>query len=406
MTRLKTAAKKTSSSKPPSKVSAKLLEKCFPNPALLRKYEQKYATMPIKHWRQIDFECLVTINFPYLARFEHFGWTRFLQNTTPIPPTLVRAFFSNAKLKCSPNRPCNIIGFETQVLGKEMYINTDELSQILSIAATGLTNEEIEVPLEFPIVKDRASDLPMYLRLLHLIITWNLRPFGSRHSSVRRLDRFWLHNIHSEQGMRLDLCHFVFTDWVKIIEGSASQIVFPHHVASVLKHFGVNILVEPSAKPSSKNKISFGSLHHMGYERRTDGTWHKVAPERPEPMVEDDAPAAVDPTAAGTSSAPPVDVPPASASSAGSSDIVTILADLREHFDSRFDHVDTRFNALGSRVDSLAEDLQALRTHVDDISTYQQAQFEEATERQDMMFDEIQTSQVHIEELLDRVPPP
>ena len=107
----------------------------------------------------------------------------------------------------------------------------------------GLTNEEVDVPFEFPIVKERAFDLPLFPRILHLINTWNLRPFGSRHSSVRRLDRFWLHYIHSENGLHPNLCHFMFSNWVKIIEGSAQTIVFPHHVAYVLKHFGVNILI-------------------------------------------------------------------------------------------------------------------------------------------------------------------
>ena len=208
MARVKTPAKKTSSSKPPSKVSAKLLEKCFPEPAMLRKFEQQFATMPIKHWRKIDFECLIAIGFPYLGQFEQFGWTNFLQANTPIPPTLVRAFFSNAKIAYNPNDRCEIVGFETHVLGKDMFIDIEELGVVFSTQPTGLDNEETEVPFEFPVVRDKAFDLPLFLRLFHLIITWNLRPFGSRHSSVRKLDRFWLHNIHSDNGVRpnLSLC--------------------------------------------------------------------------------------------------------------------------------------------------------------------------------------------------------
>ena len=127
----------------------------------------------------------------------------------------------------------------------------------------------------------------------------------------------------------------------------------------------------------------------MGYERRADGSWHKVAPERPEQMEEDDAPVPVDETAAGTSSAALADAP---------LDLLSMLADMRSHFDSRF-------NALNSRIDTLAEDVQALRTHVDDIATYQHQQFDEATERQDAMFDEIQTSHTHLEDLTGRFPP-
>ena len=78
-----------------------------------------------------------------------------------------------------------------------MYVGVDELGEAFSMRDDGLKNEEIDVPFEFPIVKDIASDLSLHLRILHLIITWNLRHFGSRHSFVCPLDRFWLHQIHS-----------------------------------------------------------------------------------------------------------------------------------------------------------------------------------------------------------------
>ena len=84
---------------------------------------------------------------------------------------LVRALFSNAKLTYKLNNPCDIVGFETHILGKEMYTDVEELGEIFSMRDDGLTNEEVDIPLEFPIVKERASDLPLFPRILHLIIT-------------------------------------------------------------------------------------------------------------------------------------------------------------------------------------------------------------------------------------------
>ena len=121
----------------------------------------------------------------------------FLKINTPVPLNIVWAFFSNAELTYDPHDTCKILGFTKYVMGKSITIDPEVLAQEFNIRDEGLTNEDEEVPLEFDILGDRASELPMYPRLLHLIISWNLHPFDTRHSTVRRLDRFWIHHIHS-----------------------------------------------------------------------------------------------------------------------------------------------------------------------------------------------------------------
>ncbi|MBA0562581.1 hypothetical protein Golob_007613, partial [Gossypium lobatum] len=99
----------------------------------------------------------------------------FLNISSPTYLNLVRAFFSNAKLEHdeSSNSVTSIISF---LMGTPIRLTLKEFSDYIHLPSRGSSDEKGHFDPSIFIQFELAFELNLYDRVLHLILTWNLRP--------------------------------------------------------------------------------------------------------------------------------------------------------------------------------------------------------------------------------------
>ncbi|MBA0731235.1 hypothetical protein Golax_023292 [Gossypium laxum] len=121
----------------------------------------------------------------------------FLNISSPTYLNLVRASFSNAKLE------------------------HDEFGDSVTAITLFLMGTPILLTLE-----ELASKLNLYYRVLHLILTWNLKLI-KKHVKLRNTDYWWLDYFKSDR--RPDLALMLFNDITKAIgKWMNTNITLPH----------------------------------------------------------------------------------------------------------------------------------------------------------------------------------
>ena len=74
---------------------------------------------------------------------------------------IVRAFFTVAEFITPLENPCKIIEFDTHLLSKDLYVTPEDLAAVSGMSGSGLFNEDVEAPLEFPIIQHKTGDFLM-----------------------------------------------------------------------------------------------------------------------------------------------------------------------------------------------------------------------------------------------------
>ncbi|TYH80061.1 hypothetical protein ES332_D03G107900v1 [Gossypium tomentosum] len=81
-----------------------LVIECFEDNDALEKCNTYFATHAIQIFCPVDLNFLAnTLQFKYLDQLRDWGWLECLQLRGPYYDNLVRAFYSNAKLRHDPN---------------------------------------------------------------------------------------------------------------------------------------------------------------------------------------------------------------------------------------------------------------------------------------------------------------
>ncbi|MBA0717396.1 hypothetical protein Golax_005222 [Gossypium laxum] len=138
----------------------------------------------------------------------------FLNISSPTYLNLVRAFFSNAK--------------------PEHDESSDSVTSIISF----LMGTPIRLTL-----KELAFELNLYDRVLHLILTWNLRPI-KKHAKLRNTEYWWLDCFKSNRSPNLTL--ILFNDITKAIgRGMNTNITIPHALTPFLHGLLRHMLLNP-----------------------------------------------------------------------------------------------------------------------------------------------------------------
>ncbi|KAH1097199.1 hypothetical protein J1N35_014120, partial [Gossypium stocksii] len=108
-----------------------------------------------------------------------------------------------------------------------------------------------------------AFELNLHVRVLHLILTWNLIPI-KKHAKLRNMDYWWLDCFKSDRLPNLAL--ILFNDITKAIgRGMSTNITFSHGIST-----------HGDTPVSSNQPISYGALHHAGYHfDAASNTWMK-----------------------------------------------------------------------------------------------------------------------------------
>ena len=81
----------------------------------------------------------------------------------------------------------------------------------------------------------------MHDRLLHLIVTHVLAPFGTQYAIIRKQDYWWIHMIKKKHCPNLPA--FIFSDMMKVVQHRESTLVYGMVLSVVFRHLGIDIIV-------------------------------------------------------------------------------------------------------------------------------------------------------------------
>ncbi|KAK5825642.1 hypothetical protein PVK06_020499 [Gossypium arboreum] len=199
------------------------------------------------------------------------GLDHFLKITLPTYINLVRAFYSNAKLEHDESD-------DTMITITSFFMNTP----------IRLTLDEFGNPLHFPyktqyfITSGHASELNVYDRVLHLIITWNLHVI-KKHAMLCSTDCCWIDSVQFDRCPNLTL--IMFNDITKAIGTAMSTNLTLLYGTCLFRKLGIDTLGDI---PITTNQpISFGALHHAGfYFDANFGNWIKSGATHEDDHVE------------------------------------------------------------------------------------------------------------------------
>ena len=343
-----TRASTSSARQPPPAQNQSFFDSCFRDTRARERFTTIYARMPIQQCRVIDFPFLRSINYPYLQTFETFGWTKILSLNVPVRENLVRAFFSNASLVVDDHD--NVIAIRSYLLGRDLMVNRASLASAFGFPNEGAINEG-SGPVALRTLHNKASLLPPVDRLLHLILSHVLRPYGTKHTVLSDPDYWWLHMIQS--GTRPNLAYFIFADLVLCVRGCHSLL----HGMALSYYFetqGLDLSCDPGIMVTSYRYIGRKSMGLAGYEIQ-GGEFVPKARRQP-PLEQPDAPAPDDIDELEHDEPLPPPPPPAPM------DIPTMFTSIMNRFDTwegRFSNIDARLSALEQSHRALTEQFHA-----------------------------------------------
>ncbi|MBA0568104.1 hypothetical protein Golob_005619, partial [Gossypium lobatum] len=118
---------------------------------------------------------LEAISFVYLPILQNWWWMEFLSISLPTYLNLVRAFFSNAKLKHDESGD-TVIVITSVLMGTPTRLTLEELGDYLHLPSEGSFDEKGHFDPSLFIQFGSTSELNLHDPVLLLILTWNLRP--------------------------------------------------------------------------------------------------------------------------------------------------------------------------------------------------------------------------------------
>ncbi|KAE8668244.1 hypothetical protein F3Y22_tig00112344pilonHSYRG00303 [Hibiscus syriacus] len=107
-----------------------------------QRWQTSFKVRKIRPERVIDLGFLFDDKyaFSFKSTFTSWGWLEFLGVEPRYYSNLVRVFYNNASLQHEPNKT-NIIGINTHVMGKDIYISPETIAEGLGVANKGDSDE-------------------------------------------------------------------------------------------------------------------------------------------------------------------------------------------------------------------------------------------------------------------------
>lgn len=339
------------------------------------RFEDTFAHRDVKAGRVIRFDLLESIDFPYLNTFEEFGWTNYLKMNAPVYENLVRAFYCNSDLIPRQNIPNRSYTdrFKTFLMGSEYIISRQTIADALNLDDSGETNTKADIldlaksvfdDETLPFAHTQAAKFGMHDRLLHLIVTHVLAPFGTQYAIIRKQDYWWMHMIKKKRCPNLPA--FIFSDMMKVVQNRESTLVYGMVLSAVFRHLRIDTRCDtPFIQPSS-SYLDEHSLGSMGYVKEQN-IWVKKA-ERG--TIDPDEVALggdeLNPEEQGNEGDGQETGEAAGTSSSAEFNSRSVL----EAILGRFDSLDTRFESITARLDSMELKQDELIAQIQQLQTF------------------------------------
>ncbi|TYH49339.1 hypothetical protein ES332_D10G129000v1, partial [Gossypium tomentosum] len=163
------------------------LIECFENSDVFEKFNTYFATHTVQISHPINLNILAnTLQFKYLDQPCDCDWLECLQLRSPCYENIVQAFYSNTKLKHSPNTHL-VQSITSSIMGQEITISVETLSSYLFITNEGDKHHIDSYYTSLTKPNDYFGyNIDIHDRILHLIFTSIValtnKHFGFRHT--------------------------------------------------------------------------------------------------------------------------------------------------------------------------------------------------------------------------------
>ena len=98
-----------------------------------------------------------------------------------------------SKLQCSYISFPIILGIlSCNVMGRTLVVNKESIACVLGILDEEECNEDQPFSDTIKTIKNQSAYLSFENRILHLFISYVLRPFGTKYSTIRDTNYWWL----------------------------------------------------------------------------------------------------------------------------------------------------------------------------------------------------------------------
>ncbi|GMI64043.1 hypothetical protein HRI_000073600 [Hibiscus trionum] len=286
----------------------------------------------VRRERAIDLDFLNSERFlfRYLDRLSEWNLIFFLSIPDIRYKQMVLLFYSNARFIHDETKT-EIIGIESFILGKKFVVNVALLESIFELKDEGLEDER-----HFGTFTGRALTLDVHDRVLHLMVSWFIRPSGGKYSHIRQTDHFWLECFR--RGECPNVPKIIFAEIVnniKLIDtNELKSFTYGTILSYIFNDLGIDFTYD-SPEPR-KTKIGESSLRKSGFTYVND-VWERVDREAVPPPV-----------------APPPQVQVAN------NEALTAL--ITERFNALDTSIASGFTAMDNRLKNVEDRLHTLET--------------------------------------------
>jgi hypothetical protein len=263
---------------------------------------------------KVDIESLsdFEIERPFMKQ----GWLNLLDMGNEVFPKYVRMFFANMSTGWEAG---GLFTVKSKVGGRDVVLNEVIIGEIFGIPHVGIRAYELKT---WPVCKGfdygaalslllgadvaedaprkiHANQLPVRLRLLHLICTHNLMPRGGHREEVTYMDVFVLERLLKEKKFNLP---YIMLKHMEAACAPKKNLPYGLLFTQIFRHFGVALSSREQDTLTKSELFDTHTLTRMGYRRTSRNTWvpkHQASdedePEEADEEFEDvDEPAEAD----------------------------------------------------------------------------------------------------------------
>ncbi|GMI93041.1 hypothetical protein HRI_002973400 [Hibiscus trionum] len=259
---------------------------------------------------------------------------------------LVLIFYANAK--CCVNHDGVVTGVNSYLMGKKISLDVKSICEVFKLEDEGLDDENaLGHVLSGSVTALNAQD-----RILHLMVSWWLRPSGGKYSTIRQVDDFWIRCFRERK--RPNLARIMFAEIVYLVQHCHTTLVTSFTYGTTLSYFFLQKDIDcshdfptPLTDPIGERSLARGKFHYF------NGRWLRLSKLPSEAVAQLE-----NPQGEQVPQAPPP--PPQPSMDALMTFLNEQFTGLRTDMASGFTTIDTRFTSLETRMTNVENRLTSL----------------------------------------------
>ncbi|EOY26571.1 Uncharacterized protein TCM_028378 [Theobroma cacao] len=112
--------------------------------------------------------------------------------------------------------------------------------------------------------------LTFFDRILHLIVAHTIRPIGTKYSSVKNEEMWFMYLI--KEKTKFELANFIFDDMWKVVTGARKGMMYGMVISEILNFHRLDTSCDPLVPHPLHYKLNSYTIKKLDYENR-NGVW-------------------------------------------------------------------------------------------------------------------------------------